>query len=299
MPEMSPLKIPKPVQFLVELFFFGNLFIAVCAASLVQLTYLQLGLHPHIDGATVLVFGSTLCIYALHRLLIIRQTADDEKNMIRAWARRNAFFLLMFLLAGAGLASLAVFHLRLLSVVLLVCLGVLSLMYEFPIVPYKGRFLKIRHIWVFKPVWLLLVWVVSTSVVPALEQQVPMLDGRVALLVLERSILILFLVLSFDLRDLEYDRREGVKTLAVLFGEKKVFAYYRALLALAVLIALVHYLVLSRQTDLLTARLLNLLLTYYIVSNKRWPRSELYYALLVDGCMLFQFLLTWLMTSLF
>lgn len=294
-----PLLVSRPTTIFFELIFFGNIFISLCAASLVQLTYLQVGLKPALDAATVFVFGSTLFIYSLHRLLVIKQTSDDEKGAIRSWAKKNAFFLVMFLISGAGIFSLAVFHLQFTSVVLLAVLGIISMLYELPLIPFRGKMLKLRNIGISKPVMLILVWVVSTAMIPCIEKNISLLDFRVPLIFIERIILILFIVLSFDLRDIEFDKREGVKTIPVLLGEEKIKKLYIVLLVIGILTSILHYAILIHATDLLAARIINLLITYYIVSNKKWKRSEMYFAFFVDGCLLFQFLLTWFATLLF
>jgi 4-hydroxybenzoate polyprenyltransferase len=279
---------------------FGNFFIALCAASLVVETYILLGHPPMIDGLTFFVFFSTLALYNFHRLNGIRRIKPEDQGLITGWAAKHRFSLLMLVIIGIGGASFFVFQLfnRPRILFLLVPLGIVSIFYELPLVKYRREFERIRNLWLSKAFLITTVWAISTALLPAMDIHFSLRNHNVWMVVIERLIFIFILALCFDARDVEFDRSDRVKTIPIVYGTKKTMELYKVLSLLFLAVTFFHYVIMVHQWKTEIAMVVSCALTYLVVSKTNPRRSDYYYMFVVDGMMLVQFLLTWLLSRI-
>ena len=279
---------------------FGNFFIALCAASLVVETYLLLGHPPVVDGLTYFVFFSTLALYNFHRLNGIRRIRPEDQGLITGWAARHRFSLLMLVIIGIGGAGIFVFQLfnRPRILFLLVPLAAVSIFYELPLVRYQKEFERIRNLWLSKAFLITTVWAITTALLPAINIRFSLRDHHVWMVVIERLIFIFILALCFDARDVEFDRSDHLKTIPIVYGAKKTMALYKIFSILFLVITFIHYVIMVHQWKTEIAMVVSCALTYILVSRTNPRRSDYYYMFGVDGMMLVQFLLTWLLSRI-
>src|SRR6185503_17099335 len=202
---------------------FGNFFISICAASLVLETYLLLGHKPVFDGLTFFVFFSTLALYNFHRLIGIRRIKAEDRGLITGWAAKHQFMLLMFIVIGIGGSAFFVFQLFSKTQIFftLIPLGVVSIFYELPLVKYNKQFARIRNLWMSKAFLIVVVWAITTALLPVMNIHFRLLNYNVMLMMMERLIFIFILALSFDARDVEFDRKDNLKTIPIVYGEER------------------------------------------------------------------------------
>ncbi|MEM7682496.1 MAG: UbiA family prenyltransferase [Planctomycetota bacterium] len=216
---------------------------AVCAASVCD------GLGPVPTGAGLIsgpwlgpvigpLLGPTLaagfgagCVYTLDRLVGAPSDQDDRSAMFaRNRARLWPWAVLLGLGAAAGVvASSTGAQLALAGV------AAVSLLYCVPWLPWRGQRLRLAQVPYAKAVLVGLAWAGATAVAPMLAIGRDL--GPVAWASLERALFIVALTLPIDLRDLEADRRAGVRTVARGWGEAGVRRVSVAALAGAAAIA--------------------------------------------------------------
>src|SRR6185295_8040916 len=208
---------------------FGNFFISVCAASLVLESYLLLGHRPVFDGLTFFVFFSTLALYNFHRLIGIRRIKEEDRGLITGWAAKHQFTLLMFTIIGIGGSGFFVFQLFSKTQIFfsLIPLATVSIFYELPLVKYHKQFERIRNLWMSKAFLIVVVWTITTVLLPAMNIHFRLLNYNVILVMVERLIFIFILALSFDARDVEFDRKDNLKTIPIVYGEEKTTQLYK------------------------------------------------------------------------
>ncbi|MEO5673920.1 MAG: UbiA family prenyltransferase [Chitinophagales bacterium] len=277
----------------VDSLIFGSFFISFCAAALVLETYIQLGHKPLIDALVFFVFFSTLALYNFHRLMGIRRIRPEDLGVITGWAAKHQFTLLMLTIIGTGGAGFFVFQLlgNLPIILMLIPLALISLFYELPIVKVQKRFQRLRNLWLSKAFLITAVWVVTTAVLPALHIHYSVHSYNVLLIVTERMIFIFILALCFDARDIEFDLREKLRTIPMVFGNKVTRKLYYLSAALLCAVAVFHYNIILHFHAMGIAMAASVLLTLLLVSNTQPRKSDYYYLFLVDGMMIVQFVL--------
>lgn len=276
-------------------FIFGNIFISACTLSLFLETYLQLGAPVVIDGLAMLVFFATLFLYNFHRLMGVRRIKPEDHGIITGWASKHRFSLFMLAIIGVGGVGFFVFQTSLTIFIVLAMLGAISLLYELPVVRYHRQFQRLRNLWVHKAFMITTVWALATALLPAINISFPLGNYQLWLTIVERMIFIFILALCFDARDVEFDRRDNLKTIPIRYGPESISLFYKILCAVFIVIVSLHYFVLTRLWGIGVAMIVSIILTYFTVI-KTYPRkSDYYYMFIVDGMMMAQFLLMWVM----
>ena len=273
---------------------FSNVFIACCAVAQGGLTYLLLALP--VDYVVLVILGcATLALYNFSMILAKPQHPETSPYRRVRWVFRHERSLWVW--TGVALAITLVLGLKLHtpSFMLLGIMGVMGLAYNLPIIRISGerRWTGLRQITGLKLFYIGLVWVMSSVLLPVAEAyhddlhivwlQVAQLMGWVFLFVVAITI-------PFDIRDIYQDKYYGLKTIPVLFGERKALALSAALLALQMGWIWISGYPLEIRLALAITSLLGLLAILFPPMKK----DEYYYFLLLDGTMLLPFFAVYL-----
>lgn len=293
-----PENLNELIRRILNPFIFGNIVIAVCALVLSLETYLQLQLPVRLDGLAMLVFFATLSLYNLHRLLVVSRLQQQDYSMVTDWAAQHRFTLFMLTLIGAGGVAFFVFQTSLLIFGILVVLGTVSLLYELPLIKTTSRFRSLRSLWIHKAFMITSVWTMATAFLPAVHAQVSLTDYNLWLVLAERMLFVFLIALCFDARDIEFDSREGLKTIPILYGTAFTQHLYKGISAALVVVAGIHYFLLIHDYGTGIAMILSSGVTYLVISHTKSKQSDYYYIFFVDGMMILQFLLIALMNVL-
>jgi len=188
-----------------------------------------LQLHYAKDTFYLFVFFSTICSYNFHWYLTPSTYSASERLL---WGDRHRT--LMLALCGIGLVGSGWFFWELREHWLVLSgSAVLTFLYSAPKVPHK-TFRWLSKIAVGKTLFLTFVWTYVTTLLPAL------IAGNAATaplvwLTLHRFTLIYAICILFDYRDLESDRKEGIRSLITALDAKNLNRlYYFSLLLAAV-----------------------------------------------------------------
>ncbi|THH39984.1 UbiA prenyltransferase family protein [Neolewinella litorea] len=256
---------------LLNWLFYGHIWIALAAAGLSwQSTFLSSG-DATVHASHYFVFFATLGVYTLHRLLSYRRAGGQpDGRRYRVVALHPGISLMI----GAGSLLVAIslafsFPLRAFWPVVLAL--PFTFFYLIPLYP-GGR--RLRDLPYLKVVWVALAWTFMTDLFPAFS-----IHARPVEPVL-RFFFTLSVALLFDLRDVDLDRRQGVRTLAGAHPGRN-----RALAMILLLIcALVSFLRYQPATGL------GLAIAYGMAMGiARWTsagRGEDFFATIVNGILL-------------
>lgn len=242
-------------------------------------------LHPL--GA--FVFFATLLLYALHRLVgLSRAEGFKDKGRYFVIERFQTHIGLYALLAGLATLWFA-WHLPWKVWWSIVPVGFISMGYVLPIF---GRGRRLRDFHYIKIFLIAFCWAWITVFIPALELGLPY-NIPMVFLFLERVFFIFAITIPFDIRDLEIDRFNGVKTIPAVLGMQA--SKRLALLALAVSAALgaFAYRLDAYSSGGFAGLLASIVITGGIVQATKPDRHDYFFTGLVDGTMLLQFLLIW------
>ncbi|MEO6167058.1 MAG: hypothetical protein ABIO46_07590 [Chitinophagales bacterium] len=276
---------------IINPFIFGNIIISLCTLALFLETYLQLGTTIKFDGLAFLVFFATLSLYNVHRLLGIIRIQKEDYGEITGWAANHRFTLFMLALIGAGGVAFFVFQTSLLIFGILFFLGAISLLYELPVIRHNQRFQRLRNLWIHKAFMITTVWTVATAVLPAVNAGISLLDYGVWLIVTERMLFIFLLALCFDARDIEFDTRDGLKTIPIRYGTAFTQTLYKIIIAAFVVVAIINYIILDSNYGIGIAMIISGCVSFIVISKTQQRKSDYYYIFLVDGMMVLQFFL--------
>lgn len=252
-----------------------------------------------------LIFFGTLCIYNVFRLIGLKKQHLDQDAILMSWISSNKL-LVIILAYAAGFAFVFFFF----SVptriqVAFVIIAIISITYAFPLLPGRSKFFRLREVGLFKTIIVAIVWMFSTALIPCLIPNNPDLTS-IVLLCSSRFLFILGITIPFDIRDLKYDEKDQLKTIAGKLGISRTKQLSIAILIVSALITIVyaslgHSFVDSRWVEhlsyttyisvLTAANLAAIAIAIFIISRLSSGSNEYNYTFGLDGTMILHFVL--------
>ncbi len=233
------------------------------------------------------VFGATLAQYNLHYLVKTTAVANSQRL---AWSRANKNLHKILLASGIILILFSFFSFRLHHFLILSVLGAIAFIYSFPVIPF-GRKKRIKDYGFLKIITLALLWTLVTVWFPI--NSMPFDTGLFVFVFFKRFVFMFVLCLLFDIRDIEIDREEKINTLAVILGRKKSYFLSYIFISVFIILSLLQYFYYPEKVMLL-AMLLSALATVFTIEATKKTNSDFVYLAGIDGMMILQALLVYL-----
>ncbi len=251
------------------------------------MTLVQLSLPLTSASLLLIVFASTICSYTLHRLVAIRNIPKDLDYYppIVKWSIKNEKFL-QLAFGIASLSSIICFFLLPFSAqICMIAMGIITLGYSIPLFKRNGKKFKFRDLGMSKIFLIAIIWSISSVLLPVLYYSIQ-LSWPVCFIILERFLFVFIITLPFDIRDMEFDQSQELKTIPILIGipnTKKL-----ALALMIILSCLSTFRIVYHSTNF--TELIALYLAYFIsiilIYKKKSLQEEYYYLGLLDGTMI-------------
>lgn len=286
---------------LLPFLIYSNIFIATCALVLTWETFYLLQLPLSLNWYLLLMFLCTLFVYSLHYFVKSNKPKNDSRL---AWCRKNkkllsAIIFLSFILIAGGVA----WHYR--SIFLIgekfnyrnlawfIIIPLLSLGYSYPLNPWNKKSLR-QNGWL-KMISLSFIWSFTTVVLPVLMWPGENVTGTIQLPVLffHRAFFIAALSVLFNIHDHEEDKKDGIKTLAVLLGPHKSLQYGKWVMLLMniVMVFLLIYFFTLNQPVFFAVLLIPVVLLFLLYQYFSPRQDEVIFAIRNDGLMIVKALL--------
>ena len=273
---------------------FSNVFIACCAVAQGGMTYLLLSLP--VDYTVLAILGcATLALYNFS--MILARPQHPEKSPFRRvrWVFRHERSLWVWTGVALVIAFVLGLQLHIPSFILLGVVGVMGLAYNLPLVRVAGdqRRAGLRQITGLKLFYIGLVWVMSSVLLPVAEayhDNLVIVWPQVWQLMAWVFLFVVAITIPFDIRDIYQDRYYGLKTIPVLFGERKALALSSTLLAMQMGWVWCS----SYSLDIRLALVIASGLCLFFILLPPVKKNEYYYFLILDGTMAMQFVAIWL-----
>ncbi|MFM6954491.1 MAG: hypothetical protein ACKOWL_05855 [Sphingobacteriaceae bacterium] len=263
---------------LVEFILFSQLFIAAGAAAQTAFTYQLIG--QAIDlRVVVLVFFATLALYNLS--MVLSNPGKKPVSLLKRvqWMSKHQHLCSSFTLIG-GLSTLCLsFFLSAAAQIVLACLALISIAYSLPLVPFRGERVSLRNIPGLKLVLIALVWALSTTLLPIIDNLASLSTNTVGMLLAHRILFFMAIAIPFDVRDIYQDSIYSLKTIAVALGKQK--SQYVAHLSLALSSTAWWYLS-AHNMNMLPAILLVWGVGVWCIQTAD-KQKELFYFMVLDG----------------
>ena len=263
---------------------FSNLWIALGAVCLTLNFYLLNNLSIN-TNVLLFVFFATLFSYNFQRLIKIKFKINLKGERVD-WIKLNKtgiYFITIIALIGSVVYGLPLIEK---TWKLLLLIGLLTFFYVWKIPGFKGK--SLRDIPTLKIFIIALVWVLFCVVFPTWLADVDINN----LIVYSGSVFLLMIAITipFDVRDMNLDAQTK-KTIPQLIGERKA-AYLSVVLFLLSQVGLI-YLYPQHKLGLLIFMLIG---SWILIKSKN-KNKELYFSGIVDGLLVLQSLLIYLLTS--
>lgn len=276
----------------VQLFLYGNLFMALCAGLWTASAYAHLGLLPSEPSWALLglVSGGTLLLYNIARYPLSKPGDNTTQDNLEIWFNTNQLTVAGLLILGAvgvlqGLIILPINNLWPLAPA-----GILVLLYYAPL--FSQRAFGLRTFGTIKNLIIGLVWAMVTLWVPfTVEQSAVTWNQNLLGLMAERTLFIYILMLPFDLVDVDRDASEGVITIPRRYGVRFTKHLIIILLILLALLQIGIYPGFLMVAHLLSTTYVGTLLIFF-----RSDRSDMHFLGFWDGAIAAQAALTLLIS---
>ncbi len=270
------------IRKIIDFVLYSNIYIGLCAVALALETQILLGKKISFSPLILLVFSSTLVIYALHRLVGLSKVAqfiDKERyKVIEEYKTHIWIYAILAIIGGA----ISFFYLSRSVQIGLIIPGLISLAYVLPV--FGGnKSLRLRDFNFIKIFLVALVWAYVTVVLPILDAQVTWTWIHVGWV--SQAILFIFAItLPFDIRDLDVDQFNKVNTLPAKLG--KALTVKLAILCLAIAL-IIGWLTFPDPFPIGLSLVLSITAMLVVwVSNKK---HDYYFTGLLDGTMILHF----------
>jgi 4-hydroxybenzoate polyprenyltransferase len=281
-------KLFKPV---LDFILFSNVFMALCGVAQALVTFHLIGSKP-VYSVLGILFTATLVEYNFSVLVgKPKQPLKSPFARVR-WFYAHHRLMVTFTIVSILLLIPLFLLISIESRLLLIFLAVLCVGYSMPIFSIGDHKFGLRHVPGLKPFLITLVWTLSCVMLPVLEAQdmhqttINMRDTTI--LVAKRFLFIGALTVPFDIRDLFHDKKTGLKTIPVAWGEKNAYLFCQVLLAgYVILLFIFQNNGFSIDFWALTT---TALLTGWLIFKSKWEKNEYYYFFYMDGVLILQYI---------
>lgn len=284
------------------LFFFANISVGIVSVALTIETLLLLHIPVSVTPMMLVIFFATLFEYSFHQILPINFSLRTDLPSAEPRTGRQTIGLCLKQMIGhkifitvliLSVIGLLIFGLMLPARVmpLLFLSGLITLAYSLPLLKTQKKFITLKELPAVKTFISSLLWALVTVVLPLVYRESEIFDMKVMLLFAQRFFFIFSVCMIFDIRDMERDKNSGVKTLAVIMGERQ--ALYSANLALFcfVLLVVVQGGVCADCIISAVPMLLSAAIAFYFINSKKIKAMPYYYKGFIDGLPVLQMLL--------
>ena len=177
--------------------------------------------------------------------------------------------------------------------VLLVPVGFMAAGYSIPFIKTKNGFIRLRDISWLKALWIGLAYAWLTTFLPiAFEYSITRLMQPLVYFMFARNFLFVFaIVIPFDIRDLHYDMKNGMRTLPVILGIKGAIRLSLSLLFAFVIITLIQYVYFGFDKWISIALCFSAIETALVIPFAKPERPNLFFPLAIESSMLLQWAL--------
>ncbi len=269
---------------------FTNLWISLCAGAATYQTVLLLGDESMITP--IFVASATLFTYNFQRLVKLRTIEGYDQTERNQWLIQHRKPVYTLAALSALTAGYLILFMPFRTYLVIAAGGVISIAYAVRFIPLRGRISALRDLPRVKLYLIGLIWAVATVLLPQTVSSSYSLSTEFYLLFTERFAFIVALCIPFDIRDLSHDRAT-MKTLPSAVGIVKAtrIALLWVLLSGVIVSALYVFNSINALTYylLILAYMVSALVIRFAYTRDEQGlhvRSELYYALVVDGCIL-------------
>lgn len=204
----------RALQRVIDIVVSTSIFTACCALGLCISTERLLiqGMKPLLSPLHLVIFGSTLVVYNLPRLLPRPYGKLRPHQPLRKW------YWAVFI-AGILLTASAIFFLPSNIIGICAILAIFAFLYFIPALPGDRK--RLRDFGLVKIVVLTSVWTVATAVLPIISYGASIANYPFEIVL--RFVFVFALCVLFDIKDMQTDKANNINTLPHITGENRAY----------------------------------------------------------------------------
>ncbi len=249
-----------------DFYVFSNLHVALAAFALTKITLLEIGISDNV--APWFVFFSTLLAYNLIRI----SRLNIIKSWFTDWFITNKKYLLFISFISLMFLVYFTFKIRFKALLVLFPFTLFTLFYTFPV-----KRLSLREKAGIKLFLIAVSWAGITVLFP-LAQNYIQLRATDYLTFLQRFLFVFAITIPFDIRDLQYDKKE-MQTIPQVFGVEK-----SKILSISVLILFFLFNLLKQvQPQLKISDFLISIIAIILIYNMKVDRNKYYTSFFIEA----------------
>ncbi len=273
---------------------YTHLWIAICAASMVLQTSYLLTSSWTLTPLVYLTFGSTLFIYAIHRLVGLQKLKNIQAilNPRYITIEKSQRTVLGFGTIGGFISAYFFFRLQMPTQLWLIIPGVISLAY---VIPFLSGRKRLRDIGVIKIFLIAITYAIICVLLVYLEQGAA-INQSTWILFGEKALFIFAITIPFDMRDLHIDQISQVDTLPMKLGWNRSKILAQSCLVTSIVLIWTNGLYVSLNLNIALTLAYLISIGYIQMINR--SREDLYYSFGMDGLMILQALLVVIFCSI-
>ncbi len=273
-------------------FVFGNYFIAACALGMIFSTYIINELPLQFTSSAIFVTSATYLLYNFHRHSFHIDYSDTKSIIKTVKVIRLKFSERAGYLFAVLLLIIELFRLPENVFPYLIPLALLAIAYSAPLIKINGKKLRLKEVYFVKTPVIALVWALTTTIIPLVEQNISLLSSFVFWQIVSKTLFIFALCIPFEMRDMEIDRKNNVSTLAVVHGRKFTLVFGVIIIFLEIISP---HLMSPLPARLIFALDITSVVALLFIINQNSNRSPFYYKFFVDGTMILRFILLFIL----
>lgn len=236
-----------------------------------------------------MVFSFTFFTYNGQRIYRLNQKIIDKDKLSERlkWVIKNKIPLGLSSILFGLIGLLCTFFIDNYCFLILIPMGGLSIFYVVPLIPFINQTPSIRDIPYLKIIAIGITWAIATVWLPMVDSQFYLGMNTITLLftALQVFLFVFAITLPFDIRDIKFDELTKLKTIPRLIGSKKTIIFSEILLVASIL--LLYYLPIGNY---FYPMIMGIIITMLIIGFTTEKRNELFYAGLVEGTVIIQYL---------
>ena len=284
----------------LDFILFTNLFVAFAAVAQ-ALVFYHLFEVKYSFLVLAFLFSATIFVYNLSVLISSPKNYQDSKYRRVRWVyghyRLNVIVSILAVLALFPLFFQLAFNAK----VLVIGLGILSFGYAVPIFNFRGKKFSLRNIAGLKLFLIAFVWAISVTLLPYFELQSQDFSAisktNIFIITLKRFLFFAAITIPFDIRDMFQDKAFQLKTIPLIFGEKKAYLLCQIMLLFCLILL---FLFKSQGFNLnFYASAITIVLAGWLIFKSKWERNEYYYFFYLDGTLILHYFLLLLLNFIF
>ncbi|HHH55222.1 MAG TPA: hypothetical protein ENK91_16285, partial [Bacteroidetes bacterium] len=220
-------------SYLLDIYLYSSVHIALAASCFVLQTYFILNLNINLQYV-LFVFSGTLFLYVLHNFKGSNYFASEVPREKMEIISRMKKFLYSALVFSIIIQIYSFVHLKIHTIIYLFIMGFISIWY---VIPIFGNNKRLRDYSFIKIFLIALVWAFLSVWIPLIDTEISIYTK--ALIFLQNYLFIFALTIPFDIRDYEYEKKLGLKTIPSVLGKRRSINLAVLLILIDVLIVLI------------------------------------------------------------